>query len=417
MIPHDYHLHSHFSCDCQATMAEQCAGAIARGLPEIGFTDHYDLHPLDECAGYFRLAEWAAEIDRVRADFAARLIVRAGIELGEPHLYRAEAQAILQQYPFDYALGSLHWIGDELVFDPKYFERPADAAFGLFFEELERMTRAGGFDVLSHFDVVVRAGLPIYGEYDPRRYADVIRAALKNCVDHGMETPEERVAAGKPVEGVISFNAFQKGGMILVQIKDDGRGMDLEKIARKAGELNLLKPGEMVTEANFLDIICKPGFSTASEVTALSGRGVGMDVVRTEVEKLGGTLSAQTEKGKGTTFTLSLPLTFALMDALHVKAHGRSYLIPLWGVVGTEGYRPESVRFFGAEERVYRFRDEYVPVVSVTMPGRQLPAPSAPAYWSLAPATNSAPGASPHSAACAGRTGAMGVPAGWMRES
>jgi histidinol-phosphatase (PHP family) len=186
MIPHDYHLHSHYSCDCQATMAKQCTSAIAKGLPEIGITDHYDLHPLDECSGYFKLAEWAAEIARVRAEHADRLIVRAGIELGEPHIYQAETQALLQQYPFDYALGSLHWIGDEVVFDPKYFRRSADEAYGLFFEELERMTRVGGFDVLSHFDVVVRRGLPIYGEYDPRRYENAIRAVLKNCIGHGI---------------------------------------------------------------------------------------------------------------------------------------------------------------------------------------------------------------------------------------
>jgi len=186
MIPHDYHLHSHYSCDCQSTMAEQCASAVAKGIPEIGISDHYDLIPLDECAGYFKLAEWAAEIDQVKAEFAERLILRAGIELGEPHIYQAETQALLQQYPFDYALGSLHWVGDEVVFDPAYFERPADEAFGLFFEELERMTRVGGFDVLSHFDVVVRRGLPIYGEYEPRRYEDTIRAVLKNCIERGI---------------------------------------------------------------------------------------------------------------------------------------------------------------------------------------------------------------------------------------
>ena len=186
MIPHDYHLHSHYSCDSKATIAEQCAAAVAKGLPEIGVSDHFDLHPLDECSGYFKLAEWVAEIDRARAEFAGRLIVRAGIEVGEPHIYQAETQALLAAYPFDYALGSLHWVGNEIVFDPKYFERPADEAFGRFFEELERMTRAGGFDVLSHFDVVVRTGLPVYGEYEPRRYAEAIRAVLKNCIEHGI---------------------------------------------------------------------------------------------------------------------------------------------------------------------------------------------------------------------------------------
>ncbi len=186
MIPHDYHLHSNFSCDCKASIVEQCISAIQKGIPEIGLTEHYDLHPLEDCRDWFRLDAWAAELDLARREYMGRLIIRAGIEIGEPHIYQAEAQTILRRYPFDYALGSLHWVGNEVVFDRKYFRRPADAAFRLFFEELERMTQVGGFDILSHFDVVVRTGLPIYGEYDPRRYEDVIRPVLKNCIERGI---------------------------------------------------------------------------------------------------------------------------------------------------------------------------------------------------------------------------------------
>ncbi len=186
MLPPDYHLHSSFSCDGKASIVEQCLSAIHKGLPEIGVTDHFDLHPGDECHDFFRPGEWAAEFDRARREFKGRLIVRAGIELGEPHRFRAECQALLKSYPFDYALGSLHWVGDEMVFDRDYFRRPADEAYGLYFEELERMTRAGGFDVLSHFDVVVRVGAPIYGSYDPGRYEEVIRAVLQNCIERGI---------------------------------------------------------------------------------------------------------------------------------------------------------------------------------------------------------------------------------------
>ena len=187
MYPHDYHLHSNFSCDGKASIVEQCLSAIAKGVPEIGLTEHYDLHPGEECRDWFRVDEWAAELDRARREFEGRLIVRAGIEIGEPHLYRAEAQALLKSYPFDYALGSLHWVGDEIIFDRHYFQRRSpDEAFGRFFEELERMTRAGGFEVLSHFDVAVRTGKPFYGGYDPRRYEEAIRAVLKNCIDHGI---------------------------------------------------------------------------------------------------------------------------------------------------------------------------------------------------------------------------------------
>jgi histidinol-phosphatase (PHP family) len=186
MFPHDYHLHSHFSCDCKASIVEQCLSAIQKGLPEIGITDHFDLQPLDECSGFFRQADWAAELNLAQQEFAGRLIVRAGIELGEPHLYQAECQALLNSYPFDYALGSLHWVGNEVIFDRHYFRRTPDEAYVLFFEELERMTRVGGFDILSHFDVVIRAGQPLYGEYDPRRYENVIRAVLANCIDQGI---------------------------------------------------------------------------------------------------------------------------------------------------------------------------------------------------------------------------------------
>ncbi len=186
MYPHDYHLHSHFSCDSKASIVEQCLGALAKGLPEIGVTDHFDLHPGDECRGFFRLNDWALELDRARREFDGRLIIRAGIELGEPHIYQAECRAVLDSYPFDYALGSLHWVGDEVIFDRHYFRRAPDEAFGLFFEELERMTRVGGFDILSHFDVVVRVGAPLYGGYDPHRYKEAIRAVLINCVRHGI---------------------------------------------------------------------------------------------------------------------------------------------------------------------------------------------------------------------------------------
>ena len=179
-------MHSNFSADCRATMAEMCRAAIAQGLPEIGFTEHYDLHPGEPQRDWFRLEPWAAELERCRAEFAGQLTVRAGIEIGEPHLFQAQAQAMLARYPFDYALGSLHWIGDTIVFDPEYFRRPADEAFRLFFGELERMTRLGGFDILSHFDVAVRVGYEIYGEYDPCRYEDAIRPVLRNCIEHAI---------------------------------------------------------------------------------------------------------------------------------------------------------------------------------------------------------------------------------------
>lgn len=186
MIPQDYHLHSEFSPDCKTPLELMCLAARQRGLPEIGFTEHYDLHPLEEARDYFRPEPWWRELQRCREAFAGELTIRAGVEIGEPHLFQAEARALLAAYPFDYALGSLHRVGDELVFAPEFFDRPEDEAYRSYFLELEQMTRLGGFDILAHFDVPVRLGALLHGGYDPRRYEDVIRPVLRNCIERGL---------------------------------------------------------------------------------------------------------------------------------------------------------------------------------------------------------------------------------------
>lgn len=184
---HDYHMHTNFSCDSKASMVEMCKGAIVQGIPEIGFTEHFDLHPKERCQDWFRPEPWWTELERCRAEFADQLIIRAGVEVGEPHLYAEETEALLARYPFDYVLGSLHWVGQHSMFDINYFKaNPQEVAYSSFFVELERMTRLGGFDILSHFDVLTRTAYAIYGLYLPSAYEDLIRPILLNCIDHGI---------------------------------------------------------------------------------------------------------------------------------------------------------------------------------------------------------------------------------------
>ena len=194
---------------------------------------------------------------------------------------------------------------------------------------------------------------------------DPLKHLVRNCVDHGIEPPEERIKKGKSAEGTIEFKAYQKGGQIFVQIKDDGRGLNIEKIRQKAIKMGIDMPDEDLDNEQLMKIICNPGFSTSANVTKLSGRGVGMDVVKTEVERLGGFLKIETTKDKGTTFTLALPLTFALTDALHFREKGRSYLVPLWGLVGTEKFKKSNLKSFGGDEKLYHFRDKYLPIMDV----------------------------------------------------
>jgi two-component system chemotaxis sensor kinase CheA len=194
---------------------------------------------------------------------------------------------------------------------------------------------------------------------------DPLKHLVRNCVDHGIETPAEREAKGKPAEGTLELRAYQRGGRIFVEIQEDGRGMDLQSIYKKALEKGWIQPDQAPSEHELLDFIFRPGFSTTDEVTELSGRGVGMDVVKTQLDQLGGTIEVRTEKDKGTTFILCLPLTSALMEVLHVVVEGASYLVPVQVVVGTEYFEEGLVKLVGPEERVYPFRGDYLPLVNV----------------------------------------------------
>lgn len=164
-----------------------CKSAVIQGVPEIGFTEHYDFHPLEPCHNWFRADEWWAELLRCRDEFAGELIIRAGIEVGEPHLYTKEMESVLSRLPFDYVLGSLHWVGRHSMFDINYFKvQTEEVAYSTYFVELEKMTRQGGFDILSHFDVLTRTAQAVYGIYEPQNYADLIRPILRNCIEHGI---------------------------------------------------------------------------------------------------------------------------------------------------------------------------------------------------------------------------------------
>lgn len=198
MIPFDYHIHSKYSADGHASMADMCRSAVAAGVPEIGFAEHYDLHPDEKPRDWFRLEPWLAGLDRCRTKFSEQLQIRAGIEIGEPHLFQAEVKAMLARAPFDYAIGSLHWVGRDATFHSAFFQRPEAEAFRLYYEELERMTRAGVFDVLGHLDFPARMAFDVYHGYDPRPYESLIRPVLQNCIERGIALDVNTSAMRKP---------------------------------------------------------------------------------------------------------------------------------------------------------------------------------------------------------------------------
>ena len=168
-------------------MLAMCESAVRKGLPEIGLAEHFDLHAREPKPVFYRPEAWWKEIERVRKSLDGRLLLRAGLEIGEPHLFPEEARTLLDRFHYDYVIGSLHYVGDELMFDNRLLERKgADGIMQPYFAELETMTRDPQFDILGHMDVPVRNGGTIWKSYDPRRYETTIRAVLRNCIDHGI---------------------------------------------------------------------------------------------------------------------------------------------------------------------------------------------------------------------------------------
>ncbi len=182
---------------------------------------------------------------------------------------------------------------------------------------------------------------------------------VRNAIDHGIETPEERIKAGKPEEGTIKLSAFQEGDRIIISIEDDGKGIDVEKVKKKAVEKGLITPeqAENMQDKEAFELLFMPGFSTADQVSEVSGRGVGMDVVASTIHNLRGSIEVESEKGKGSKFIMKLPLTVAIIRTLMVGANNRIFAIPLYSVVEIVKYDPENVKKVG-NFKSFMLRDE-----------------------------------------------------------
>ena len=199
---------------------------------------------------------------------------------------------------------------------------------------------------------------------------DPLTHLVRNAVDHGIEMPEKRLAAGKSPEGHLFLRAFHEGGQVNIEISDDGAGIDLERVKQKALEKGLLAPDQAarLSDRELLNLLFLPGFSTAEKVTNVSGRGVGMDVVKTNIEKIGGTVDIQNRVGQGTTLKIKIPLTLAIIPALIVTSGGDRYAIPqvsLLELVRLEGEQARKgiEKIHGAA--VYRLRGKLLPLVNL----------------------------------------------------
>jgi two-component system chemotaxis sensor kinase CheA len=195
------------------------------------------------------------------------------------------------------------------------------------------------------------------------KIGDPLVHLVRNSLDHGIESPEERLSAGKAETGIIELNAFHQGGNIIIEIVDDGAGLNKERICSKAKEKGLIKQGDILPDEQIYDLIFRPGFSTADVVTDVSGRGVGMDVVRRNIRSLGGTIDVNSNPGIGSKFTIRLPLTLAILDGQLVKVGDETYIVPLISIIESLQIKPDFISGVTGAAEVYKLRDEYIPIV------------------------------------------------------
>jgi two-component system, chemotaxis family, sensor kinase CheA len=197
------------------------------------------------------------------------------------------------------------------------------------------------------------------------RLGDPLVHLVRNSLDHGVESPEARLAAGKPERATIELKAYHRGGDIWLEVVDDGRGIDREKVLARAREAGLVSPDETPSDDVINELLFAPGFSTATTVTDVSGRGVGMDVVRRNVRSLGGEIILESTPGQGTRTLLRLPLTLAIVDGQLIRLGQHSYVIPLLSIVESVQVEPARVGRCQGGSEIYRLRDELIPIVDL----------------------------------------------------
>jgi two-component system chemotaxis sensor kinase CheA len=222
-------------------------------------------------------------------------------------------------------------------------------------------------------DLAVRLGkdiqLVIQGEHTEvdknvvQQISDPLMHLVRNALDHGLELPEARIAAGKPARGTVTLSAAHQAGQVVIEVRDDGAGVRRDKVEQRARERGMIADSQRLTDDEVLELLFAPGFSTAATISDISGRGVGLDVVRANIRSLGGTITIKSEAGKGSTFLIRLPLTVSIIDAQLIAVANEVYIVPLLSVVETIQLDARQLRPIPGQRSVYTLRGVPLPVV------------------------------------------------------
>jgi two-component system chemotaxis sensor kinase CheA len=280
------------------------------------------------------------------------------------------AQAMLGQIVHDLPEGvsdRLSQILDEVVHHTRELKDGLMSmraqAVGTVFQRMPRLVRETALKVGKKIRLELAGETTEVDRSIIERLTDPLTHIIRNSVDHGIELPEVRVAAGKNEEGTIRLSAEHRGGRIVIEVSDDGGGINTDKVLQKAREKGLVSADAVLTEDEINNLIMMPGFSTADVVSDISGRGVGMDVVKTNIQEIGGRLSLQSVRGKGTTIQFALPLTLAVMDGMVIKVGRETYVMPMSMIV--ECLRPprSNINNLVGTRGMLQLRGDLVPLV------------------------------------------------------
>jgi two-component system chemotaxis sensor kinase CheA len=234
------------------------------------------------------------------------------------------------------------------------------------FNRLPRMIHDLGSRLGKKVDLQLRGEQTEMDKTVLERIGDPLVHLVRNAVDHGIEMPDVRRAAGKPETGVLELKAYHANGNIVIEIRDDGAGLNTEKILAKARANGLVSEADVLSDQQVNELVFHPGFSTADEVSDISGRGVGMDVVKRNIQDLGGAVDVVSERGQGSVFTIRLPLTLAIVDGQLIQVADQVYVVPLVSILESIQLQEANLRSITRQGQLYRIRGEYVPVVALT---------------------------------------------------
>ena len=233
------------------------------------------------------------------------------------------------------------------------------------FQRMSRVVRKGAQSTDKSIRLVLEGEYTEVDKTIVEKLADPLTHMIRNAVDHGIETPETRLENGKPEEGIVTLSAAHRSGKIVIEVKDDGAGINRKRVKQIAIDKNLIPEDAQLTDNEIDNLLFMPGFSTAETVSTLSGRGVGMDVVKRAIQNLGGRVSITSTPGEGSTFTINLPLTLAILDGMLVQAAGQTLIIPLTAIVETLIPEAEDIHNMGSNTRVVNIRGKFIPLVDV----------------------------------------------------